>query len=220
MGMRMSSHAELAARRFDRWARTYGQGRTAPWFRHFQQIGLERLALQPGERFLDVGCGTGWAVQQAAGLLGSGTACGLDVSPRMIEEAYRQSLRAGAEFHLGSADRLPFVGNSFDALLCSCSFHHYQQPLAALAEFRRVLRPGGRLVLIDAARDISIAIWLQDRWRRSLEKSHVRYYTTAEIGELLAQTDFRMEEMLAFRRFAFKRKLFTGLVLVRCRNEG
>jgi ubiquinone/menaquinone biosynthesis C-methylase UbiE len=214
----MSSHAELAARRFDRWAGKYGQGRTSHWFHHFQQVGLEQLALQPGERFLDVGCGTGWAVQQAAGLLANGVACGLDISPRMIEEAHRQSSRPGTEFYLGNADRLPFGKDSFDALLCSCSFHHYKQPLAALAEFRRVLRPGGRLVLIDAARDTSLAIWLQDRWRRSLEKSHVRYYTTGEIRHLLAQAAFQREEMFTVRRFAFKRKLFTGLVLVRCRK--
>lgn len=214
----MNSHAELAARRFDRWAGNYAQGRTSPWFRHFQQHGLEELALRPGERFLDIGCGTGWAVQQAAALLGNGVACGLDISPRMIEEAHRQSSRPGTEFHLGSADRLPFSDASFDALLCSSSFHHYPRPLDALREFQRVLRPGGRLVLIDAARDVCLAIWLQDRLRRSFEESHICYYTTMEMHGLLVQATFQVEEMIVIRRFAFKGKLFTGLMFCRCRK--
>jgi hypothetical protein len=80
------------------------------------------------------------------------------------------------------------------------------------------LRPGGRLVLIDAARDVSRAIWLQDRWRRALEKSHVRYYTTGEIRSLLVQANLQLEEMTTVRRIAFKRKLFTGLLVCRCRK--
>jgi ubiquinone/menaquinone biosynthesis C-methylase UbiE len=214
--MQMHRHNEGAARRFDRWAGSYAQGRTASWFRHYQLRGLQELALRPGECFLDVGCGTGWAVQQAATLLDGGRACGIDISPRMIEEACRQSGGTQEEFCLAAADRLPFDTGCFDALLCSCSFHHYPQPLAALGEFHRVLRPGGRLVLIDAARDVSWAIWLQDRWRRSLEESHVCYYTTSELNRLLTQAAFRVEKMLTERRLAFRRKLFTGLMLCRC----
>jgi ubiquinone/menaquinone biosynthesis C-methylase UbiE len=215
----METHVEMTARRFDRWAGKYGQGRISSWFRHFQQLGLTQLALRPGERFLDVGCGTGWAVEQAAAQLGDGIACGLDISPRMIEEAQRQSSSAGTEFHLGSADRLPFADETFHALLCSCSFHHYAQPLAALSEFRRVLYPAGRLLLIDAARDVSWAMWLQDRWRRSFEKSHVCYYTTGEMRNLFAEANLQVEEVNTVRRIAFKGKLFTGLMLCRCRKE-
>jgi len=86
---------------------------------------------------LDLGCGTGRALQLVP------TALGADASREMLLKAPHgrtACARAGA---------LPFRSGAFHALLCSNSFHHYPEPKATLREIRRVLAPGGRAVLID-----------------------------------------------------------------------
>ena len=121
-------------------------------------------------------------------------------------------------FHLGNAEAMPFEDNFFNALLCTFSFHHYRNPAAALSEFSRVLKKSGTLVLIDSARDLSHAIWLQDRYRRYFERSHVCYYTVDELSELIAQAEFRVcnpaERESGFRKFG---KMFTGIVILVCK---
>ncbi len=71
------------------------------------------------------------------------------------------------------------------------AFHHFPSPLDALAEFNRVLRPGGRLILADTCRNQSILAWIWDLVHRVLEKGHVRYYHTSEIVDLLRDAGFQ-----------------------------
>ncbi len=215
-------HLQRAAERFDEWAETYGEDRISGWFQHYQQTGLGRFDFEGSEHFLDVGCGTGWAARKAASMLPRGQALGIDISPAMIQRATRLAgVLDNCEFRLANAERLPRETDSIDAILCSFSFHHYPRPLAALAEFRRVLKPGGRLVLIDSARDTSLAIWMQDRWRRYLEPGHVRYYTVAEMQTLLAQSGFVTRGDIQTERGVFRfGKVFTGLMIVSCGAPG
>ncbi len=73
---------------------------------------------------------------------------GLDLSPEMIRMAKGKQIE-GAEFVIGSADRLPFPDGSFDVVTCSQSFHHYPYQDKAMAEVCRVLKPGGLYILSD-----------------------------------------------------------------------
>ena len=82
---------------------------------------------------------------------------------------------------------------------------------------RRVMKNDGTLVLLDAARDVSLAIWLQDRWRRQFERSHVRYYTTTEMKALVEKAGFSLVgEIISLNKFKDHGKLFTGLALLEC----
>ena len=101
-----------------------------------QDHAVEKLAPQRGEKLLDLGCGNGRLVSER-GFLGA------DASREMLSQAPRGRVlcaRAGA---------LPFRTGSLDGVLCSNSFHHHPEPLASLREIRRVLKPGGRAVLVD-----------------------------------------------------------------------
>jgi SAM-dependent methyltransferase len=214
------AHAKQAADRFDDWAESYGDDRISGWFQHYQQAALDKFAFTGSERFLDVGCGTGWAVRQAATSLPNGSAHGIDISPAMVKKAtgLSQAIR-NCEFSEANSESIPHEDKYFDSILCTFSFHHYQDPIAALSEFKRVLKDDGMLVIVDSARDVSFAIWLQDRGRRYLERSHVKYYTVKELKSLVEKSGFAIKEDIhtesGFMRFG---KAFTGLMFQVCRK--
>lgn len=110
---------------------------------------LAAARLKPGERVLDVACGTGIATRLAAEAVGpGGRVAGLDVNPGMLEVA-RAAAPAGTaiEWHQGTAEDAPLPDASFDVVLCSLGFMFFPDKVTALREMRRVLVPGGRAVL-------------------------------------------------------------------------
>lgn len=105
--------------------------------------------IRPGQRVLDVACGTGVLTRAAAIRTGpSGAVTGLDVSPRMLSIAAR--LSPTLEWREGTAESLPFPDESFDAVVSQFGLMFVPDPAAALGEMMRVLKPGGRL---------AVAVW-------------------------------------------------------------
>jgi ubiquinone/menaquinone biosynthesis C-methylase UbiE len=210
-----NNHVQQAADRFDNWSNTYGEDRISGWFQHYQQTALDRFQFTGAEQFLDVGCGTGWAVRCVAQSLSNGHAYGIDISPAMINKA--KSLSESIEnctFSVADSESIPYPDDFFDTVLCTFSFHHYETPLNVLSEFRRVLKDNGSLIIVDSARNLSWAIWLQDRGRRYLERSHVKYYTVNELQNLLKQSDFYLKQDIYTDSGVFKfGKVFTGLMM-------
>jgi ubiquinone/menaquinone biosynthesis C-methylase UbiE len=109
---------------------------------------LELAALRPGWRVLDVACGTGLISFRAAEIVGgTGWVVGTDLSGEMVERARRgAALRdiRNVSFERSDAEALPLADASFDAALCGLGLMYVPDPLAALCEMRRLLRPGGR----------------------------------------------------------------------------
>ncbi len=106
---------------------------------------VEWLALGPGDRFLDVGCGLGAALEQAAAL--GVEVSGVDPSPAMVERA--SSRVPGAVVKAGSAEAIPFPDDSFTAAMAVSTYHHWADPAAGRLEMSRVLAPGGRLLIVE-----------------------------------------------------------------------
>ena len=214
----MDSHIQKATARFDSWAKTYGEDRISSWLKHYQCLALSRLNIGERTSFLDIGCGTGWAVREVAKRVSAGKVCGVDISPKMLEKAMAQNNRIrNVQFQIADAEALPYPNQSFSSVLCTCSFHHYKSPLRALSEMRRVMKKDGKLVIVDSARDISLAIWLQDRWRRYFEKSHIQYYTTSEMKSLILTAGLKLDQdVFKIKNFLDHRKVFTGLMLIEC----
>jgi ubiquinone/menaquinone biosynthesis C-methylase UbiE len=121
-------------------------GLFAPWSSHLIQIAKP----QPGERVLDVACGTGIVARQIASGVGpQGTVIGLDRNPDMIDMARAAAEREGLtiEWQTGPAEQLPFPDGSFDLITCQFGLMFFSDRHAALLEMDRVLRTDGRVVL-------------------------------------------------------------------------
>lgn len=109
----------------------------------------DAAGIRPGDRVLDVACGTGVLTREAAARAGGGGAVtGLDLSPEMLEVAAR--LSPSLRWQPGSADALPFADQSFDAVVSQFGLMFFPDRVTALREMMRVLVPGGRL---------AVAVW-------------------------------------------------------------
>jgi ubiquinone/menaquinone biosynthesis C-methylase UbiE len=150
------TEAKAAARkRFDRWAHRYEHDRRSKANARVQSAALSALALQPDDRFLDVGCGSGAALRAASETVEY--AVGVDLAPAMIERARQLALGSSdVECVVGDSEQLPFRDGTFTAVLCSSSFHHYPHPGRALEQMARVLSPNGRLVIAEPNADLRV----------------------------------------------------------------
>jgi SAM-dependent methyltransferase len=104
---------------------------------------LDAASVGVGARVLDVATGPGWVAAQAAER--GASVVGIDVAEAMIARA--RNAYPGLEFRRADAHELPFAGASFDAVVGNLAVMHLSRPERAMAEFARVLRPGGRLAL-------------------------------------------------------------------------
>jgi ubiquinone/menaquinone biosynthesis C-methylase UbiE len=116
---------------------------------------VELAAVEQGHRVLEIGCGPGGLVLRAQRMHPDADVVGLDPDPLALARARRKAERAGlpVRFDQGKAGELPYPDESFDRVLSSFMFHHLDdaEKRRALAEVRRVLRPGGQLHLVDIA---------------------------------------------------------------------
>jgi SAM-dependent methyltransferase len=126
---------EKAAAEFNRWARSGRAESMARGHGGFTRLALDRWTLGPQDRVLDVGCGNGWAVREMLAR-GAGSGVGVDLAPEMIARA-----TPPGEYHVASAAALSHI-LSVEAL------YYTPDPTATLAEWRRVARPGARLMVL------------------------------------------------------------------------
>jgi ubiquinone/menaquinone biosynthesis C-methylase UbiE len=130
---------------FDGWSRVYDVPAVQrAVYRPVHDAVVHELGRPPARRILDVGCGTGILTARMAASLSAELVCGCDFSAGMLEQAIR---RRPGPWLRGDAQRLPVRSGSVDAVVSTESFHWFPDPGAAMAEFARVLMPGGRLVI-------------------------------------------------------------------------
>ncbi|RDI65843.1 methyltransferase domain-containing protein [Nocardia pseudobrasiliensis] len=124
-----------------------------PGLRRLRHWAHEALAVRPGESAVDIGSGSGSEVMTLADAVGStGTAIGVEPDPSLLTTAQRRAAAAGsgARFVPGDAYNLPLGTGDFDVALCERVFQHLTSPNRATAEIARVLKPGGRVVVMDS----------------------------------------------------------------------
>ena len=140
---------------FNRWA---AAGRGDEMEEHHSDITEQTLAmmhLEPADRVLDLGCGTGWASRRMAKVVTQGEVVGLDVADEMLHRAKRASGEVkNVRYLWGSAESIPAADGYFTKVLSVESFYYYANQGKALDELRRVMAPGGELfILINLYKD-------------------------------------------------------------------
>ena len=181
---------------FNRWAEA-GEGPKME--QHHLDITMKTLRLmdlRPGERILDLGCGSGWASRLLARLVGDGPegfgqVVGLDISDEMVRLARASSKDFENILYVqGSASKIPWEENFFDKVLSVESFYYYPDQDRALLELFRVLAPKGRLfILINLYKDNPYSLQWVDKLKVPV---HVR--SAAEYAELLKAHAFEKIE--------------------------
>ncbi len=135
-----------------------------PWFKRWADHLVDVAAPHPAAHVLDVACGTGLAARIAASRLGvNGRVVAIDAGEAMLEvaRAVPDLNNPPIEWRLGDAEALPSTDATFDLVLCNEGLQFFAQPMRALEEMRRVLRPNGRLAL---------AIWRPIQHQQGLER--------------------------------------------------
>jgi len=160
---------------------------------------IRHAALLPGERVLDVACGTGVVARLATQQVGTtGTVAGLDVNPGMLAVA-RSAAPDGVpiEWHEAGAEAMPFPDASFDVVLCQMGLQFMPDKAAALREMRRVLVRGGRLILNVPGPTPQLFTIMGAAFARHIGAEAAGFvnqvfslHDTAEIHDLVSSADF------------------------------
>jgi ubiquinone/menaquinone biosynthesis C-methylase UbiE len=148
----MKSQMEKMVLSYDSYMRkmTFGRERT------LRETTVSLAQVKPGDCVLEVGCGTGTLTLAAKRQAGpSGKVFGIDIIPGMIELSQRKAAQANEDitFQLGSIDDIPFSANQFDVVMCSFMIFHMSEMVRCkgITEIYRVLKPQGRLLVLDLA---------------------------------------------------------------------
>lgn len=131
--------------------------------RKFRERVLARAEPKPGDRILDLGCGTGSLAVLTKQAQPGAEVTGIDPDAEILERAREKASEAGAEvaFKVGKGDDLPCADGYFDTVLSTLVLHHltHEERVRALREVRRTLRPGGRFVVAEWGRAPDPLIW-------------------------------------------------------------
>jgi ubiquinone/menaquinone biosynthesis C-methylase UbiE len=166
--------------------------------------------LQDGAAVLEIAPGPGY-LAIALAQLGSFRVTGLDISKTFVEIAGANAKNAGAdvEFRQGDAAHLPFAADRFDCIVCRAAFKNFAEPVGALREMHRALRPGGEALIVDMRKDATDAeiarevLGMNMGWlnalitRATLRGLRGRAYTREAFERMIAQTPFGRGNIVA-----------------------
>lgn len=142
---------EFSSVHFEQWGPSYDKCLFQKWFRGGHRAILNELKIPKGFHILDVGCGTA-AASEACFAAGAASYVGADMAKTMLDVANTTRMeKSDGRIKLVRSDSetLPFKDETFDAVTCSMSFHHYPHPEIALAEMVRSLKGGGKLAILE-----------------------------------------------------------------------
>lgn len=172
---------------YDRLARQYDR-RWATYVARTTDATIRLLEPAVDERILDIGCGTGALLARLATEGVPGRLAGVDPSTAMLAVA-RKRLPPGIDLQSARAEALPFADDLFNVAVSCNVFHFVPAPETALAEMRRVVRPGGRVAITDWCHDY-LSCRLLDQWLRLTGRGHHRTYRAAELASMLESAGF------------------------------
>jgi len=169
---------------------TFGREKT------LRNMTIELAQLMPGDKVLEVGCGTGTLTLAAKAQVGSsGEVVGIDIAPEMVAVASNKATRKSIDvsFQVGSIENIPFPDNSFNVVMCSFMIFHMPEDVRrkGFIEIYRVLKSDGHLFILDFA--------LPDKpWKRrfvQMHFGHMMQHDVRELAPVLKEDSFSEIEM-------------------------
>jgi ubiquinone/menaquinone biosynthesis C-methylase UbiE len=172
----LKEYARLAPQYDQRWSF---------YVRETSRETIDRLCIRPMDSVLDIGCGTGALLYQLSNSYAQAGFEGIDPCPEMLAIA-RDRLPGTIALQQGWAEQIPHANNTFDLVVSCNAFHYMRQPVVALQEMLRVLRPEGRLVITDWCDDY-ITCRVFDWYFRRVNSAHFRTYRAHQCKSLLEE---------------------------------
>jgi len=197
-------------------------GRIAPFRREMYRLLLEGVRVRAWDRVLAVESGDGWAAEEAWRRLTRGYVCGLSSSPRKAELASRlRGVEGHLEFKVWNRKKFEFPDCSFDCVLSSFAMDRFSEPVATLREVRRVLRPGGDVYILEPDRKSFYGLYLLwDYYLRLADRLHRRYYSTAELLQLLVEAGFAgSHQLMCYEKLLTGGKVLATATVVHARRS-
>lgn len=185
------NYKEKSKKLFDKQAPKYDSNIQGQHARNLYKSIIEILSKEHICTLLDVGCGTGELLKEIFNLGIAQQLSGIDISSKMIDIA-KEKLKETATLLLGDSEELPFNEQSFDAVVCNDSFHHYPAPSKVIKEFARVLKKDGILIIGDCWQPIG-ARQVMNFYMKHSDEGDVKIYSKSEMLSLLS-TDFHKIE--------------------------
>ena len=183
---------------YDRWATLYDRVWRG-YSRVTSRALLNAARLQPAEEVLDVGCGTGAFEAQVTAAHPHQSLVGVDLSEEMLAAAREKNRFAPrARFVQADAHDLPFDDAAFDVVVSASVLHYFTDPATALKEMARVVRPTGRVVLLDWCRDFLLTRLIEAVLHR-VDPAHQSAFTLDELRALLRAVGFVPRQAESFR---------------------
>ena len=148
--------------------------------------------IPPEAVILDVACGTGELAKLLLAKNPQQQITGIDISELMLEVA-KGKLQAYSNVNLynTSVTSLPFAKESFDIVICASAFHYFESPQLALDQMKRVLKPQGKIIILDWCRDYFF-LKIVDAWLKLTDSAHQQCYTQAELNRMLSTADLNV----------------------------
>ncbi|APW63095.1 class I SAM-dependent methyltransferase [Paludisphaera borealis] len=203
----MAYDKRQAAEEFARWSESYDRC-VLQWllFGPSHRALIKRIEAVAGRKpisVLDIGCGTGLFASRLQAALPESRVVGLDLVAGMLAMGERRwRYHEETVFPVqGDSERLPFAAGSFDFITCANSFHHYPNQEQAVAEMHRVLKPGGRLLLIDGYRDAPWGWFIYDVCV-TYREGNVHHASSRRFREILDRAGFQAVAQKVHRGFA------------------
>lgn len=209
----MGDHTESARQEYDRIAADY-DARWHPYIAATLQAVLEAVEISGREKILDVPCGTGELERRLISRWPALDITGVDLSLAMLQQARSKVVANSIVWIEADVAKLPLPDEAFDLVICANSFHYFPFPMKALREFRRLLRPGGTLILVDWCDDY-LMCKLCSLWLRWTDPAFHRAYSLSACRGLLCEAGFQLDSAHRFRI-----DWLWGLMRLCCRRPG
>ena len=154
----MKKKDQAVVKEYTRQADWYDESTFQGYRWELQLKTMEKMHLQPGMAVLELACGTGEGVFEVASRLdGTGEVVGLDFTQAMLDQAQAKLAKfphSNVTFASGDAADIPYEDDRFDYCFTTSAFHHMSDKLGVFREARRVLKPGGHLLVADYCTDV------------------------------------------------------------------